>query len=119
MLVRGRQPVGRSRSVVSARRRRAIVYALAILSVVAAAQIAVRLARPPDPYARVHVERLPGASSETGEPKTEVTYDAEAQRNIITVQGSDGTLRRYFVDDSGGQWRLEPAPQTPPPASNP
>ena len=113
------QPVGRSRAVASARTRRALVYALAVVSVGAAALIAVRLAHPPDPYARVRVERLPGAPSKDVQGETEVGYDAEGDRTLIRVRDADGTVRRYYVDESGGEWRLAPAPETAPSASSP
>lgn len=114
MLRRGQANVSWSRLVASARARRAIVYLLTAALIVTAAVFGVRLALPPDPYAPVHVQRVPGVSSQEGAATTEVTYDAESERAAVSVQEADGTIRRYYVEQVDGQWQIEPVPETPP-----
>ena len=112
MLIRGRDPLRRHKLVASARSRRALVYVLAAALVVAAALGGVRLASPPDPHARVRVQRLPGAPSDGGRTTTEVTHDLKTNRTAIDVRQPDGTVTRYYVDESEGQWQVEAAPET-------
>jgi len=107
MFPRAQGPDRRSRLVASARLRRALIYLLAAALVITAASVGVRLGLPPDPYAPVRVQRLPGALSQEGQTTTQVTYDAQTKRTAIEVRQPDGTVRRYHVIKSGSQWRIE------------
>lgn len=92
--------------------RRALVYLLAAALALTAALVGVRLATPPDPYGPIRVERLPGAESQEDQARTEVSYDAETDRTTIRVQSPDGTVKRYRVNKSDEQWRIEAEPET-------
>ena len=113
MLRRGRDSISWSRRVASARVRRALVYLLAAALIITAAVFGVRLASPPDPYGPIHVQRIPGVSSQEGAATTEVTYDAQDGRAAISVQEADGTVRRYYVEQLEGEWRINPLPEPP------
>ena len=114
MRTHGPQPVGVSRFLVSARLRRALIYLLAVASVAGAGLLAVRLASPPDHHGRIRVERLPGASPEPGRTETQVGYDSRTDRTTIIVRNEDGTVRRYYVEEADGEWRIEADPGSPP-----
>jgi len=81
--------------------RRATVYVIAAVLVIAAGFVAARLATPSDPYGEVRVEGVPPGSS-GGSGRTEAMgWDAEQGRGVIDVRESDGVMRRYYMEDKG------------------
>jgi hypothetical protein len=108
----GHDAVDRSRLFAGARVRKALVYLLAAALALTAAFVGVKLATPPDPYGPIRVERLPGAESQEDQAKIEVSYDAETDRTTISRRSPDGTVRRYRVNKSDGEWRIEAEPET-------
>jgi hypothetical protein len=82
--------------------RRAIVYLIAAALVVISGIFAVRLARPADPFGPVRVQQVSGSAAERGAQTEQVQWDAEKGRGILDVRESDGAVRRYYMEDSGG-----------------
>ena len=88
--------------MMSAGPRRAVVYILAIALVIAVGLFAGRLARPADPYGAVRVERVSEGASQSGAQTERVEWDTETGRGVLDVRESDGAVRRYYMEDEGG-----------------
>ncbi|MFO8082389.1 MAG: hypothetical protein R6V07_19085 [Armatimonadota bacterium] len=70
--------------------------------VIIAGMVAVHLARPPDPFGPVRVERVGGGASESGARTEQVQWDAEEGQGVLDVRESDGAVRRYYMEEGGG-----------------
>lgn len=81
--------------------RRALVYLIAAALVIIAGIAAVRLARPPDPYANVRVEQVPGGAAAAGSRTERVQWDSAEGRGVFDVRESDGVVRRYYMESDG------------------
>ena len=93
--------------------RRALVYVLASVLVIGAGLVAVRMSMPEDPHARVQVERLPGAA-EDGATTTNVRYDPSTGTTSVDVRQPDGVVRRYYLEQEGGDMRIRGGDLAPP-----
>lgn len=94
--------------------RRALVYALAAVLVTVAGVMAVRMAMPEDPHATVRVERLPGLGLDDAMETTGVRWDPDTGRTSIDVRERDGAVRRYFLQEEGGELRIWGGDVAPP-----
>ncbi len=107
-------PLEQSRLLSGTKLRRSLVYLIAAALVLLAGTMAVRMALPPDPNARVAVETLPGLANTADAETTAVKWDVETGRTAIDVRESDGAVRRYFLEpaDGGGLriWGGDEAP---------
>lgn len=82
--------------------RRALVYLIAACLVVVAGLFAVRLARPPDPYGAVRVDRVSAGASRPGATTESVQWDSEQGRGVMDVREGDGAVRRYYMESEDG-----------------
>lgn len=107
-------PLEHSRLFTGAHLRRWMVYALAGLLVVVVATLAVNMARPPDPNRTVSVVTLPGLDSPEQARTTGVGRDPQTGTTTIYVRGSDGVIRRYFVQPGEGGTTIWGGNEAPP-----
>jgi hypothetical protein len=81
--------------------RRAFVYVLAAALVLVAGVYAVRLSLPDDPYSSVRVQEVPSAVAAEGAETERVQWDSSQGRGVMDVRGTDGEVRRYYMEGSG------------------
>lgn len=74
------------------------MYLIAAALVVIAGTVAVRLARPADPYESIRVDTISDSAAKT----ERVQWDSERGRGLVDVRESDGAVRRYYMENGGG-----------------